>query len=171
MCRRIETPKDFRFLSARIHAHTGEVLSSTTLKRLWGYLSEEVEPHGSTLSTLARFSGYASWNDFCDKLSRLADGVNEQPLFGAAVAAYHLRAGQRLTITWLPNSRLSLVCRGNGRFEVCESRHSLLSAGDTLEIGLIFRAQPLFVTHIRSTRFAHSSLIIAPKTGVNVVEG
>lgn len=168
VCRRIETPKDFRFLTEQIYGQTREVISPTTLKRLWGYLSEEVIPHRSTLSILAHFAGYASWDDFCEQLSRMAGELNEQPLMVEAVVGSEMGRGERLDVRWLPDSHLSLVCRGNGRFEVMESHHSLLARGDSMRLGLVFRGKPLYATHIHSVNVAHPSMIIAPRTGVEV---
>lgn len=167
VCRRIETPKDFRFLSEQIYGQTHELISPTTLKRLWGYLAEDVVPHKSTLSILARFAGYVSWDDFCEQLSRMDGEVNEQPLFVEAVIGGEVGVGQRLDVYWLPDSHLSLVSRGDSRFEVEESRHSLLAKGDSLHIGIIFRGKPLYVTRIRSVNVPHPSMIIAPRTGVD----
>lgn len=169
LCRRIQSPKDFRFLSEQIYGQTRDIISPTTLKRLWGYLAEDVNPHESTLSILARFTGYASWNDFRAVLTRMNGQVNEQPLYAPAVMGSAMRRGGRLSIHWQPDSHLILVCLGNSRFEVCESCHSLLGKGDTLDIGLAFRGKPLYVTNIRSSQIAHPSMIIAPKTGVNIV--
>ena len=61
----ISTSKEFDELSELILKHTKVRLSPTTLKRIWGYLrNEEVEPRMLTLSTLARFVGYKSYDAF-----------------------------------------------------------------------------------------------------------
>ena len=60
-----ETNKDFEFLSNCINDELHYRVSTTTLKRIWGYLSEEVVPRQYTLNQLARFVGYADWQAFC----------------------------------------------------------------------------------------------------------
>ena len=60
-----ETNKDFEFLSNCIHDELHYRVSTTTLKRIWGYLSEEVVPRQDTLNQLARFVGYTDWLAFC----------------------------------------------------------------------------------------------------------
>ena len=60
-----ETNKDFEFLSNCIHDELHYRVSTTTLKRIWGYLSEEVVPRQYTLNQLARFVGYTDWLAFC----------------------------------------------------------------------------------------------------------
>ena len=63
--RRMQTPKDFDFLSEMIFDKIHQHISPTTLKRLWGYLSEPATPRISTLNLLAQFVGYDSWEAFC----------------------------------------------------------------------------------------------------------
>ena len=65
--RRMQTPKDFNYLSEMIFDKMRQHISPTTLKRLWGYLSESPEPRTSTLNLLAQFIGYDSWEAFCEE--------------------------------------------------------------------------------------------------------
>lgn len=65
--RRMQTPKDFDFLSEYIFEQLHQHISGTTLKRLWGYLPEPVTPRLSTLNILAQFVGAADWTTFCQQ--------------------------------------------------------------------------------------------------------
>ena len=65
--RKMKTPKDFDFLSECIFEKFHERISPTTLKRIWGYLSESTTPRKSTLDILSNFVGYDNWKDFCEK--------------------------------------------------------------------------------------------------------
>lgn len=66
LCRAVEqktgrtllTPSDFKWLSEQIEEQTNELLSVSTLMRLWGY-RPGVSPRKSTLDILARYLGYA----------------------------------------------------------------------------------------------------------------
>ena len=55
--RRIATTTDFEALSVVIEHQVGEMLSSSTLKRLWGYVSLSPTPRVATLDILSRFVG------------------------------------------------------------------------------------------------------------------
>lgn len=55
---------DFDKLSDRIFDETGVVLSSSTLKRVWGKVRYDSTPNIATLDALARFAGYESWRTF-----------------------------------------------------------------------------------------------------------
>ena len=81
--RRMQTPKDFDFLSDMIFDKTRQHISPTTLKRLWGYLSEPAAPRLSTLNLLAQFADYDSWEAFCKEdakeSSPSSSSTSEQP--------------------------------------------------------------------------------------------
>lgn len=64
----LETNKDFERLSNSIYDKTHVSISATTLKRIWGYLSEGVTPRRYTLDQLARFIGFDDFDAFCASL-------------------------------------------------------------------------------------------------------
>ena len=63
--RKMQTPKDFDVLSESIFEKTHQSISSTTLKRLWGYLQEPSIPRSSTLNLLAQYAGFDNWDAYC----------------------------------------------------------------------------------------------------------
>ena len=65
--RRVKTPKDFTFLASCIFDKMGETLSTSTLKRVWGYLPGYATIRPSTLDLLARFVGYTDWDQFVEQ--------------------------------------------------------------------------------------------------------
>ena len=66
--RDISTTTDFESLSVIIEKKTGELLSSSTLKRLYGYVSLRPIPRKSTLDILARYVGWKSYDNFLEDL-------------------------------------------------------------------------------------------------------
>ncbi|MCR4852732.1 MAG: hypothetical protein K5893_03985 [Prevotella sp.] len=75
--RHIKTPKDFELLSQRLLDETTVQISATTLKRLWGYVNEDVSPRTSTLDTLSRFVGYDDWAAFVIANEHLIEPAEE----------------------------------------------------------------------------------------------
>lgn len=73
--RTLDSPTDYDALSLSITESVGELISVSTLKRLYGYDRRPTTPRPSTLSTLARYAGYAGWSDFVE--SRDDMPVNE----------------------------------------------------------------------------------------------
>lgn len=64
-----QSPREFKCLSRIIHDITGESVSDSTLKRLWGYDRNYGSPYRYTLDILARYLGYDSAQDFFDKMA------------------------------------------------------------------------------------------------------
>ncbi len=56
--------QDFEELSFQIQEKTSEVISATTLKRIWGRVAYDSNPSRHSLDALSIFLGYASWRDF-----------------------------------------------------------------------------------------------------------
>lgn len=55
---------DFDNLSQKIFEATHVMLSSSTLKRIWGKVQYKSTPNRATLDALAQFAGYKTWRDF-----------------------------------------------------------------------------------------------------------
>lgn len=54
-------------LSERIQQETKVLLSSVTLKRVWGRIDYQSAPSITTLNTLSQFAGFENWRDFKSK--------------------------------------------------------------------------------------------------------
>ncbi|WP_299113412.1 hypothetical protein [uncultured Winogradskyella sp.] len=59
----------FSELSEAIYNKTGVLISTTTLKRIWGKVNYNNAPSISTLNTLSQFIGYKNWRDFKTSLT------------------------------------------------------------------------------------------------------
>lgn len=75
----MRTSKDFDFLSDCISQKQHEYISPTTLKRLWGYISENVLPRRSTLDILSQFLGHAEWDAFCLHIEKATESNDDSP--------------------------------------------------------------------------------------------
>ena len=62
----LRQPSDCEFLSLDIESKTGVRIGSTTLKRLLGFAQDDRLPHASTLDAIARYLGYAHWDELKD---------------------------------------------------------------------------------------------------------
>lgn len=56
--------QDFETLSEKIFEETKVMLSSSTLKRIWGKVRYESAPNMATLNALSQFAGYENWRAF-----------------------------------------------------------------------------------------------------------
>lgn len=136
---------DFEQLSHLLLLHTRERLSPTTLKRLWGYLSnEKVATRRHTLDVLSRFVGYRSYEDFYNHIGDAKDvqsGIRAEE----RVTTENMRLGQRLIITWRPDRRIVIKHLGGSRFEIIEAVNTKLCVGDTFRCHLMIQHEPLYL--------------------------
>ena len=61
---KIRTPKDFDLLRSRIFEDCHIMVSTSTLKRIWGYNDYKGKQRVSSLEPLAKFIGFRNWESF-----------------------------------------------------------------------------------------------------------
>ena len=99
--RKMQTNKDFDCLADSIYEKTHAKISTTTLKRIWGYLSEGVTPRRYTLDQLAHFVGYDDFDTFS---ASLENGNSPKPSpANADTASSPLPAGEGLGVGLTPS--------------------------------------------------------------------
>jgi hypothetical protein len=146
---KMHTPRDFDFLSGAIFNETRNHLSSTTLKRLWGYQKEkEVQTSRlSTLNILSIYIGYPDWETFCK--FQLSDGdVDSEFLKNNCLKTSTLQKGDKFKLMWNPNRCVTLQYIGLCMFKVLESRNSKLSVNDTFICERVVENQPLILSNL-----------------------
>lgn len=66
--RPLKTSANFEALSIVIERDLGEIISASTLKRLWGYVSLRPTPRMNTLNVLSKFIGKRDFATFCQNI-------------------------------------------------------------------------------------------------------
>lgn len=166
--RKVLTSNDFELLSVNIEHTTGERLSSSTLKRLWGYVSLRTAPHLSTLDILARYVGSKDFSDF--RAARLGVGDTSGYLDTSFIRSSDLAKGDKLRIGWEPNRVVRLSYEGDDFFTVLESFNSKLRAGDRFEAACFFRGLPLMLSGILRDGAMTLAYIAGKQDGLNLLE-
>ena len=146
--RKIQTPADFDFLRGIIWERTHEQISTSTLKRLWGYVDGIDNARNSTLNVLSKALGYENWDAFILKL-KLENMDNSDLVMSESVSSSDLKIGDRLMIAWQPNRVCRLKYLGDNQFEVMESHNSKLKVGDTFRCGLFILGEPVYINDLR----------------------
>ncbi|MBR1521868.1 MAG: hypothetical protein IJ635_11610 [Bacteroidaceae bacterium] len=67
--RKMKSPRDFDFLAQAIFEKLHQSISTSTLKRFWGYLPQYATIRTSTLDLLSQFVDYKDWETFCQAQS------------------------------------------------------------------------------------------------------
>ena len=164
--RRIQTPKDFQYLSERIYSRLHVMVSATTLKRLWGYLADDVEPRRATLGILARFLGYRDWEDYCAHSAALPETQSSPVMSRRLSVAAELRAGDCVRLAWLPDRVCEVEYLGDSRFRVVSSANTRLRTGDTFECCLMVDGEPLYIDNLRQGDAAPVAYVCGKRSGI-----
>ena len=165
--RKIETPADFDFLRGIIWERTHEQISTSTLKRLWGYVDGVDNARNSTLNVLSKALGYENWDAFILKLK--SENVDNSDLvMSESMSSSDLKIGDRLMIAWQPNRVCRLKYLGDNQFEVMESQNSKLKVGDTFRCGLFILGEPVYINDLRQNNGAGEPklFVIGNKSGL-----
>jgi len=159
------TSKKFKHLSDRIFARTHEMIGETTLKRLWGYVSDTTVPRTVTLDILSQYIGYRSFADF-KRLYNTEGAVSSNITFGDCVYADEMEVGDKYRLTWSPNRVCEVEYQGDNTFIVVSSQFTKLIEGTTFRCYVIERGEELFLDHVFFTKEQRSPLnYIAGKIG------
>lgn len=167
--RRIATTTDFESLSVVIEHQIGELISSSTLKRLWGYVSLNPTPRVATLDVLSRFIGHRDFKAFCDYLKD--SQVYASNFFTSKCQTVaELKPDTVVHIGWAPNRLVKMLYLGNYQFEVISSENSQLMVGDRFELSEIIVGYPLFISRILRNGAYTPSYVAGQIDGINLLK-
>ena len=167
--RKLSTTTDFESLSVIIEKATGDLLSSSTLKRLYGYVSLNTVPRKTTLDILSRFIGNRDYETFRISLSN--DPQFSSRFFSAkTVTTSELKAGDRLRIGWPANRIVTLNYLGDDFFEVETSVNASLVKGDRFRQVSFMKGYPLYLSRILRDGDYTPAYVAGMNSGLNLIE-
>lgn len=143
----VSRPTDFENLSEDIENATSELLSASTLKRLWGYVNYLSNPRLYTLDVLSRYIGYQDFGSFCEKIHQSQDYVSGF-LSEDSLVCDSLEKGAKIRIGWNPDRLVTLEYLGGNRFEVKDVQNASLRVGDRFMLPAIVKGFPIYIPHI-----------------------
>ena len=166
--RTISTSTDFEALSVVIEHEINEMLSSSTLKRMWGYVSSNPVPRISTLDILSRFVGYKDFRDFRETIKKYP--AYESSFISAKyVTTSDIKEGDTVIIGWNPNRVVTLRYLGGCRFRVLKSENSQLLEGDEFETMSFILGYPLYIPRILRSGEYTPSYVAGSNDGLTMV--
>lgn len=127
---RFERAKDFDILSSIIEKETKRHIGITTLKRLFGYITDERSANEYTLNTLALYLGFGSWEEYvkvrhCDSVYNFIDN---------ALYIHKLTIGDIIDVKYLDREiRFSVIeFKGHNALKVENAHNGSLMRDDIL---------------------------------------
>ena len=157
---------DFTKLANEIFEESKDMISATTLKRLWGYLKQEsATPQVRTLNVLAAFVGHKDWEGYC----AYQDGRDD---YSSEFVKHHtqhcflMKAGEKIRISWYPERRVVLRHEGDGDlFTVMTAENSKLEPGMTLHCETFTAEEPLLLKNVRGGSLTEACDYLCGKIG------
>lgn len=165
---RLRTTTDFDGFSFFLKQQADEVISTSTLKRLWGYVNDSRTPRIHTLDILSRYIGYEHFSGFCAWL-KSSTVYNSSFFTTKQVLAGELDPGSEVEIGWSPNRYLRLRYKGGTLFEVTEAKQSKLREGDCFEIASFLIGQPLSLPYVLRNGMRTSPFIAGRNGGLTLL--
>ncbi len=166
--RPIRTTVDFEALSIAVEHQTSERISASTLKRLWGYVSDKHEPRRYTLDVLSKYIGRKDFDTFCQWLATL--NLSDSDFFTPfKITSSELDKGNCVEIGWNPNRYIVLEYLGDNRFIIQRSENSKLAKGDEFTITTFMMGYPLYISSVVRDGEVLSSFVGGRSGGLTIL--
>ena len=123
----LRTTTDFDEFSLHLKSKYNYIVSTSTLKRLWGYVNDTHKPRTQTLDLLCRYIGFDFFSDFCYHL-KTSTVYNSSFFSTKQIQTKDLQVGDHVEIGWAPN-RYVLYFPGAGGERIKTAKRRLLRDG------------------------------------------
>lgn len=164
---RVATPSDFERLSAELFESQRVTVSTSTLKRIWGYAGQTAHPRLFTLDTLSRFAGYKDYDAFLKSSGQVTESQS-QLFLSDALTVNTLPKGVRLQLSWLPDRICVVEHLGSGRFRVENAENTKLQEGDIFECHLFINHEPLYIDQLQRGNLPPVRYVAGRQNGVTI---
>ncbi|MEI7594139.1 MAG: hypothetical protein WCK02_00205 [Bacteroidota bacterium] len=141
----IRYPTDCEALSGHISMVTKERVSTSTLKRILGFVKGTKEPRLFTLDVLAKYLGYENWDLYIEKFSNTN---NSEFLNIEQVDVSMLDVNDIVCFSYEPNREVTMRYLGDFIFEVEVSQNSKLLKSDKIKVLHIVKHYPLLINSV-----------------------
>ena len=151
-------------LQEKILEETGEWLGLSTLKRLFGLVSNSHMPRLSTLNIMSRYLGYENYSEF-----ELENGVEElvsEFTEIESIETENLKAGEIVSLRYNPDRRITMKYTGEGWFVIVSSYGSKLMKGDRLRVSQFVKNFQFFVSDVKRDGQSLGSYVGAKQGGI-----
>lgn len=160
---------DFDGFSLFVQKKTNQCVSPSTLKRLWGYVSDSHKPRTDTLDRLAKCLGHKNYSDFVKDL-KTNTRYNSSFFAAEQLSSGDIADGCTIEIGWSPNRLVTLRYHGNSLYEVTRSQNSKMQEGDRFVTGCFIKGQPLYLPYIERTGGRTAPFVAGRNGGLTIIK-
>ena len=144
----IKSPDDYSRFSDLLKAEGCGTVSATTLKRIWGYISDtgaDYRPNAYTVTALCRLVGFKDIEEFTTSDSP----IQSHEYTGTFIESRTLPKGAVVELRWQPNRVCTLLYLGNTLFKVVHVENSTtIRKGDEVECGCFTQHAPVYFPRV-----------------------
>ena len=160
-------------LQELIYIKCKEHISVSTLERIWGYSTRNVENVSiKTLDIISNFVDADCWTTFCENLRNT--NKKESLIFKDkdAIKTEDIPVGTSIRIAWLPDRICEIEYLGANRFITLRSENASIKAGDTFRCLTIQKGRELYMDSLTLKGEAESDCryVVGQINGLTSVE-
>ncbi len=166
----IRYPSDCEALAGDILHVTKQAISTSTLKRIFGFITGSKEPRLYTLDVIAQYLGYSNWDNYIENQLNI-DNSDFLPI--KQIEIEKLPPNAVVEILYAPETKLVLNYRENFEFEIKHSINSKLQEKDLLKIFNIVKDYPLIINSVTRNNVnlgSYKAAKISGITEINILE-
>lgn len=161
------TPTGYNDLIRQIQQITGNSLSLSSIKRLWGYIPYDGEFSTTTLDILARYNGLRDWESFRKSLRENPVSDDESGFHDRNITdTGKYRPGDRIELSWNDGKQCELECVGHMRFRILRAENIKLKTSDTVTLHTLCIGQPVYISDIIRDDIHFTAYVGAKKGGL-----
>ena len=177
----LATTTDFEEFSLYLEKKTCGTISPSTLKRLYGYVSDNHKPRMVTLDVLSQYIGHRNYMEFTHWL-KTSTKYNSSFFKANQLVSSDLQEGALVSVGWSPNRLLQLRYLGDSTYEIEKSENSKLHQEILFEDfrlafdiyfrfvpGCFIKEQPLFLPYIERGGERTASFVAGRNGGLTVI--
>lgn len=164
----LSTTTDFDEFSLVLKRKHNAEVSSSTMKRMWGYVNDKHVPRTATLNILATYVGCKDYADFISQLKK-EESRNSSFFHCEQITSASLSVGDMIEIGWSPNRILHLLYCGDSIYEVSEAVNSKLAIGDRFVAGCFIMSQPLYLPYVERKGEHLPAFVAGRNTGLSIL--
>ena len=141
----LKYPAECHRLALSVRNSLNETIGVTTLTRLFGFVSDVIEPRSSTLDILARYCGFDDYVEMKRAVAGAGDSDFEKE---PDIKVSTLMPGSTVGFEYLPDRKVRLHYLGDSEFEVIASENGSLQEGDIITLSCFIENSPLIVSKV-----------------------
>lgn len=162
----IRYPKDCEALAAVISDECGENVSSSTIKRLFGFVKNVEQPRLYTLDIIAKYIGHSSWAE----LTGNSETQNSGFFSIQQIESKQLKIGDQIEVGYSPERVVTFEFIGKNNYSILTSEKSKLKTGDFVKIDHFTIGFPLILSELKRDGKILGQYIAGKQKGLDYVK-